>query len=233
MTDQRYAPPQAMLAEPAAGHRAGGQIDIGDAFREAWGATWANFGILIGAALVSALVSILGAATIVGIFLVLPVLGWGWFRFLLNVLDGAGEIRDQFAGFERYGQSLAGMIGLWVLMALIVLAGQALQYLGQFLHSTPVLVAGTALSVLWSFAFVMPRLAFVWYYLVDQRLSPAESIRACWDATRNQKLICFLLGLVSALITVVGLLFLVVGVIPALFVAALMQAAAYRQLVGR
>jgi len=232
MSDQRYAPPQAPLAEPEQRPRAGGQIDIGEAFREAWAATWANFGLLLGASLLGLIIAIASTVTIVGFFLILPVLGWGWCRFMLNMLDGRGEFQDQFAGFSQYGETLPGMLVLSLLMGLIGLAGQSVQYLGQFTHSGLITVAGVGVSLAWSF-MVMPRLAFVWYFLVDQRLAPSEAIRACWDATANQKLICFLLGLVSGLVTIVGFLCLVVGVIPALFVSALMQAAAYRQLVAR
>jgi uncharacterized membrane protein len=232
MTDQRYAPPLAALAEPRLRQGSGGQIDIGEAFREAWAAVWPNLGLLMGAALVSAGVALISVFTIVGIFLVLPLLTWGWWRLMLNVLDGSAELKDVFGGFERYRENLSAVMGLSMLMLLIALVGQSLQNLGQFLHSMPLLVFGTLVSVVWSFGF-MPRFAFVWYFLVDQQLQPAEAVRACWDATANQKLSCFVIGLVSWLVMLVGFLFLVVGVIPGAFVASLMQAAAYRQLVGR
>jgi uncharacterized membrane protein len=232
MTDQRYAPPLAALAEPRLRRSAGGQIDIGDAFREAWAAAWPNLGLLIGASFVGAVVSVAAACTFVGIFLVLPVLLWGWWRFLLNVLDGTGEVRDQFSGFENYRENLSGMMGLSGLMLMIALAGQSLQHLGGFLHSLPLVIFGLLVTVVWALV-AMPRFAFVWYFLVDQRLTPAEAVRACWDATANQKLWCFLVALVSWLTIFAGALFLFVGVIPAVYVASLFHAAVYRQLVGR
>jgi uncharacterized membrane protein len=232
MSDQRYAPPLATLAEPAARPRGGGQIDIGEAFREAWAATWPNLGLLLGATLVSGIAALLAVCTIVGIFVILPVLWWGWWRFLLNVLAGEGEVRDVFAGFSSYGENLSGMLGLGGLMLVIMLAGQSVQHLGQLLDSGVLMVLGTLASVCWSF-LVMPRLMFVWWFLVDQRLTPAEAIRASWDATENQRFTCLLVGLVSWLVSLVGFLFLVVGVIPAVFVSSLLQAAAYRQLAGR
>lgn len=231
MTDQRYAPPLATLAEPRL-RQAGGRIDIGEAFHEAWSALWPNLGLLIGAGIVSALASIAAVCTIVGIFLILPVLAWGWWRLQLNVLDGTGELRDQFAGFGSYGANLSAMMGLGSLMLMIGLAGQSVQYLGQFLGSMPLMLTGVAASLVWSFC-VLPRLAFVWYFLVDQGLTPSEAVRACWDATANQKLMCFLVGLVSWLIILVGLLCLIVGVIPGALFASLLHAAVYRQLAGR
>jgi uncharacterized membrane protein len=231
MTDQRYAPPLAPLAEPRL-RQAGGQIDLGAAFREAWAALWPNLGLLIGAGIVGALVSIAAVCTIVGIFLVLPVLAWGWWRLQLNVLDGTGEVKDQFAGFGSYGANLSGMMGLGSLMLMIGLAGQSLQYLGQLLGSLPLMMVGVAASFAWS-VIVLPRLAFVWYFLVDQGLTPSEAVRACWDATTGQRLMCLLVGLVSWLTILVGFLCLIVGVIPGALLASLMHAAVYRQLAGR
>jgi len=231
MSDERYAPPTAALAEPTQG-RGTGEIDLGEAFREAWAAVWPNFGLIIGTGLLGGLIALLSGLTIVGIIAVWPVLAWGSTRFLLNVLDGDAETRDLFAGFSNYGENLRAMLNLGGLMLLIALAGQALSHLGTFLGSTVVMVLGGLVSLYWSLC-VMPRLAFVGYYLVDQGLGASESIRASWDATQNQKLMCFVLGLVSGLIPLVGFLFLIVGVIPAVMVASLMQAAAYRQLAGR
>ena len=232
MSDQRYAPPMAALAEPALRSGGGGLIDIGEAFRQAWGAVWPNLGLLLGASIVSGLVALLSACTLIGVVVVWPVLWWGWWRLLLNVLDGEGEVRDLFSGFESYRENLSGMLNLSGLMLVIMLAGQSVSHLGQVVHSMPLMVLGTVASMGWSIG-VMPRLSFVWYFLVDQRLTPSEAVRASWDATANQLGLCFLLGLVSGLTTMLGFLFLIVGVIPAAFVASLMQAAAYRQLAGR
>jgi len=86
MSDDRYAPPTAALGDPAR-ERGTGRIDLGEAFREAWAATWSNFGLLLGAWLLLGVVSLLSILTVVGAFLILPVLLWGAFRFVLNVVD--------------------------------------------------------------------------------------------------------------------------------------------------
>jgi len=80
---------------------------------------------------------------------------------------------------------------------------------------------------------VMPRLAFAWYYAVDRELGPSEALWAAWEATSGQTGTCLIIALLSSVVMIMGVLFLLVGVVPAVMVAYLMQAAAYRQLAGR
>jgi hypothetical protein len=231
MSDQRYAPPSATLSEPSQ-HRGTGRIDLAEAFREAWGTTWANFGLLLGAAIVFTLASLLSVVTVIGIVAVLPVLFWGQVRFILNVLDGNAEIGDVFSGFSNYVPNLVATLGAGALFLGIAILGQVPQWIGQATHLAVLSLLGALISLGWSVG-VMPRLYFVWYYVVEQDMGPTDAIRASWAATADQKLICFVLGVVTGLVMMVGFLFLIVGVIPAAMVAALMQAVAYRQLQGR
>lgn len=231
MSDERYAPPTAPLSDSVR-QRGTGRIDLGEAFREAWAATWANFGLLLGVSLMFVVVAVLSAVTVVGGFLVLPVLIWGGFRFALNVIDGSAEAGDLFSGFSDYARVLGAMLVLSILMGLLYLVGQSLAIVGQVAGSAMLTFIGTLANLAWSLG-VMPRLAFVWYYVVDQNLDAVEALRTSWRVTSDQKLTCLLLGIVSGIIPVIGVLFLIVGVIPAVMIASLMQAAAYRQLAGR
>jgi uncharacterized membrane protein len=231
MSDERYAPPTAPLSDSSR-QRGTGRIDLGEAFREAWAATWANFGLLLGVSLMFFVVAVLASLTVVGIFVVLPVLLWGGFRFALNLIDGSAEASDLFSGFSDYGRVLGAMLVVTILMVLLYLVGQSLSVLGQMAGAPLVTFIGTVANLVWSLG-VMPRLAFVWYYVVDQDLSASEAVQTSWAATSDQKLTCLLLGIVSGIIPVIGVLFLLVGVIPAVMIASLMQAAAYRQLAGR
>lgn len=230
MSDERYAPPTASLGEPTR-ERGTGRIDLGEAFREAWAALWANFPLLLGVSLVFGILSLLAVVTVVGAFLVLPVLTWGGIRFILNVYDGSAEVSDLFSGFSEYGRALGSMLVLGILIVLIYSAGQALQILGQLSGSGLLTGVGAIVNLVWSFA-VVPRLAFVWFYVVDDGLAPVEALQASWSATQDQKLTCFLIAILSGLIPVIGLLCLLVGVIPAMMLVYLLQTAAYRQLVG-
>src|SRR5882672_3480827 len=109
MSDERYAPPTAALGDPTRA-RGTGRIDLGEAFREAWAATWANFPLLLAVWLLFFILAALSALTLVGLFLVLPVLAWGGTRFTLNVIDGGGEVGDLFSGFSDYGRVLGTML---------------------------------------------------------------------------------------------------------------------------
>lgn len=231
MSDERYAPPTAALGDPTR-ERGTGRIDLGEAFREAWAATWANFPLLLGAWLLLVVLAALSTLTFVGIFLVLPALVWGMTRFVLNVIDGNAEIGDLFSGFSDYARVLGAMLVLGILILVLYLAGQALAVVGQLSSSAFLTFVGAIVNLGWSLG-VMPRLAFVWYYVVDQGLAPVEALQTSWDATSDQKLTCLLIGVLSGVIPVIGVLCLVVGVIPAVMLVYLLQAAAYRQLAGR
>lgn len=231
MSDDRYAPPTAALGDPTR-ERGTGRIDLGEAFREAWAALWSNFGLMLGVSLVFLVVSVLSGLTIVGLFLVVPVLGWGGVRFALNVLEDKGELADVFSGFSDYARVLGTMLVLIILMMLLYFAGQALSILGQMAGSGFLSAVGAVVNLAWNLA-VMPRLTFVWYYVVDQELAPVEAVQESWNATTDQKLTCLLLGVLSTVIMLIGVLALIVGVIPAVMLVYLMQASAYRQLAGR
>jgi hypothetical protein len=65
-----------------------GEIDIKSCFKQAWKTCWANFPGWIGVMLVGGIVATLSAITIVGYFLVIPVLGAGAAIYILNALKG-------------------------------------------------------------------------------------------------------------------------------------------------
>jgi uncharacterized membrane protein len=232
MSDERYAPPSANLSAPTADVPGSGSFDLGVAFSEAWAATWANFGLLLGVSIVFALLLVTSAVTIVGLFLLIPVFSYGYVRFMLNVIDGKGQFSDLFSGFQDYGRALLSMLLLFVLTSLISGLGQAMNLIGSA-AGLPVLEAvGGLFSLGWTF-FVMARLSFAWFYAVDQGLGPVESLQASWDATTELKGACAALIILPIILILIGLLCLIVGVIPASMIAYLLPASAYRQMAGR
>jgi len=231
MSDDRYAPPTAALGDPAR-ERGTGRIDLGEAFREAWATLWANFPLMLSFWLLFFVLFLLSVLTVVGIFLVLPVLWWGAFRFTLNVMDGSAELGDLFSGFTDYGHTLAAMLLTGILLTLLYGVGQALALVGRLSESGLLTLVGGALNLAWSFA-IMPRLAFSPYYVVDRGLSPVEALQTAWSATSGQKLTCLVIGILSFVLPLLGFLCLVVGLIPASMLVYLLQASAYRQLAGR
>jgi uncharacterized membrane protein len=232
VSDERYAPPQAKLADEGSLSGGTGRFDLGVAFREAWAATWANFGLLLGAGIVSTLLFVVSALTVVGLFLIAPVLAWGGIRLVLNALDGRASFGDLWSGFSDYGRALVTMLVLFILQSLIGALGQSLSTIGQAAEMPMLAMVGGVVNLLWTF-LVTARLVFAWFYAVDQGMGPVESLQASWDATSLQKANCAALIVMAIAIVMVGLLALIVGVIPAVMITYLMQVSAYRQMVGR
>jgi uncharacterized membrane protein len=232
VSDERYAPPQAKLADEGSLSGGTGRFDLGVAFREAWAATWANFGLLLGAGIVSTVLFVVSALTVVGLFLIAPVLAWGGIRLVLNALDGRASFGDLWSGFSDYGRALVTMLVLFILQSLIGALGQSLSTIGQAAEMPMLAMVGGVVNLLWTF-LVTARLVFAWFYAVDQGMGPVESLQASWDATSLQKANCAALIVMAIAIVMVGLLALIVGVIPAVMITYLMQVSAYRQMVGR
>ncbi len=232
MSDDRYAPPQANLTRTDDAIPGTGSFDLGVAFNEAWSATWANFGLLLGVSLFATLLMLASAITVVGIFLLVPVFAWGVIRFMLNTIDGRPEFSDLFSGFQDYGRTLLAMLILFVLSSLISALGQALNLIGTAAGIPSLEAIGTIVNLAWTF-LVMARLNFAWFYAVDQGLGPVEALQASWDATSELKGNCAALVVMSLVVLLIGLLCLIIGVIPGAMIAYLLPVSAYRQMAGR
>lgn len=211
-----------------------GTVDIGVALSEAWAATWRNIWPWVGVLFLGGLVMVASMFTVIGIFLVWPVLFWGYILFNLKALDGQAEVGDLFAGFSRFGAVIWPMLGLGFLLFLAALPGQAVSNGAPFLvKRSPGLVTGfgTAFSLAWN-SFVTVRLYLAPYLVVEQKKGALEALQASWTITSEQKLNMALLGFISFLIVIAGALALLVGVIPATFLSYVTFASAYRQLTG-
>jgi hypothetical protein len=232
VSDERYAPPQAKLADDGALSGGSGRFDLGVAFREAWAATWANFGLLLGAGIVGSVLMGLSVVTVVGAFLIAPVLAWGGIRLMLNAFDGTASFGDLWSGFSDYGSALVSMLVLFLLQTLISALGQSLATIGQVAELPWLEGVGSLVNLAWAF-LVTARLVFAWFFAVDQGMGPVQALQASWDATADQKGNCAGLLILTIVIGIIGVLFLIVGLIPAIMVTYLMQVSAYRQMVGR
>jgi uncharacterized membrane protein len=232
VSDERYAPPQARLQDEGSLSGGTGTFDIGLAVRQGWDATWPNFWVLLGAGIVASVLAVLSFLTVVGAFLVVPVLAWGMIRLALNALDGKASFGDLWSGFSDYGRALVTMLVLYILQTLLNALGQSVSTIGEIAQAPSLTFIGIAVLVAWTF-FVTARLNFAWLYAVDQRMGPVEALQAAWDATAQQKVNCMVLFILSLVIPLIGVLGLVILVIPASMIAFLMQVSAYRQMVGR
>lgn len=209
-----------------------GTLDIALALRDGWDAMTTYLGPWVLVGTVGSLVALLSAATVIGAFIVVPVLFWGGVKFTLNTVDGGAKFGDLFSGFSFFGGALVGMWGLFLANFVLGLPGQVFSWGAALADAGALLIAvGYLISIAWTFA-IMVRFYFAPFYLVDQGMGVVESFRASWEATRHQKLNVLLMALVSAVVTVAGLLFLIIGVVFAAMVVYAAWASAYRQLSG-
>ncbi len=232
MSDERYAPPLAKLADEGSLSGGSGRFDLGVALREGWDATWANFGLLLGAGIVSTLLFVVSFLTVIGAFLIVPVLVWGGIRLVLNAYDRKATFGDLWSGFSDYGRALVAMLVLFLLQGLIGALGQSLSTIGQVAEISWLAALGGVVNLAWMF-LVTSRLVFAWFYAVDQGMGPVESLQASWDATTELKANCAGMIVLTFVVFAIGFLCLIVGVIPAVMITYLMQVSAYRQMVGR
>jgi hypothetical protein len=231
MSDNPYAPPTADLgAERVESVGGRGDFEIGTCLNDAWANTWANFPLWLVVGLVGLAASALAVLSVIGVVLVLPVLGWGATYFGLRMHDRHAEFGDLFAGFSRYGEALVGMLVLGVLMFLISLLGNSVQFLGTLTGSSELENLGILVS--WAFALLVTARLYFAYFLVVEGVAPMEALSRSWRATAASRWKVAGLVLLGIPIVLAGMLALVVGVIPATAMVYLMWVSAYRQTLG-
>lgn len=211
-----------------------GVVDPVRAVTEGWDSLKRNFGPWILMVLATGVVSMVAAATFIGVFVVLPVVFWGAVRFTLNAHDGDATVGDAFSGFSRYGEALGGMIVYFILAVVVGLPGSALSYINMALGfmgepSTLLAILAPLVSLVWTFG-VTVRLVYAPFFMVDQDMGAVEAMKASWEGTRSQILNNILLILLFIPVCLAGFLLLFVGIIPAMVVCYAALAAGYRQL---
>lgn len=233
MTDNPYQTPSSQVNRPTGRGPGGGtgRFTIGQSLSEAWTATINNLGVIIGAAIVSTIITFISAITIIGYFLVVPVMFWGMTRFALNLMDGRADFNDIFSGFTNYGSKLGRTLLLAILFFVVSLVGSIPQYIGIFMDSPLLIGVGWVFSMAFSI-FILSRLYFAIIYMVDRDLGAMESIQASLEGTRAMWGWVVLLAIVSSIVGMLGLLALLVGVIISMPVSYLMWVSAYRQMEG-
>lgn len=210
-----------------------GTIDIATAVKDGWHAMLENFGPYLAMGFLFFVLATVATITVLGLFLVVPVLFWGFTRFVLKTIDGGAEVSDLFAGFNEYGKALGPMLVLFIGYLLLNLVNQAFSA-GAQLIGGPVGIVMSIFGIVFGFLFMylVARLMFAPYLIVDRDLGAVEALSQSWRSTASQQVNVILLLIVTTLISVVGVLLLLVGVIPAVMVASSAVASAYRQLTG-
>lgn len=209
-----------------------GDFELGRCISDAWNATTQNFAVILGAGIVSFLLTIVSAFTFIGYFLVLPPLIWGGVALGLEALDSRARFDTLWSGFRNYGTALGRMLLLMIAMGVIGLIGNVPYYVGVFMDSGALMILGMLVSIVWALAF-MVRLYFAWMFAVDANLGATESITASLQATKGLWLKVALLALLSGVIAMAGFLALGVGALISVPMSYLMWGSAFRQMVGR
>ena len=113
------------------------------------------------------------------------------FAYLKAARNDKLEIRDMFEAFRNY----------WNAVLAKLLVG-AIVTVGFFLFIIPGIIFAC-------------KLAFTPYLVVDRRMAVIEAVKESWRMTNGHAWTVFLIGLLAIPISIVGLICLVVGVIPA------------------
>ena len=232
-TPNPYAPPSASLETPQAGVplAGSGSFDVGKCLSDGWELTWSFFPLWLGVGLVAFLVYLVLLATVIGIFLAIPVLAWGGARFLLNVYEERAQFGDLFSGFENYGSLILPTLGTMLLLGLIQNVGSVPMNLIDPESNLLLFTVGWLFLLFWS-VFVTLRVSFAWLIMVDRGSGPIDSIKQSWAITQGNVGKLVILYLASMAVITLGLLALFVGVLPAANVTAMAWVSAYRQMVG-
>lgn len=235
MDSSPYEAPRSDDLIPEDQRRAGdgsGNFSIGQCLSDAWAALTRNIAVILGTMLVTLLLSVVSIFSILGIILVIPVLYWGLITIGIKAIDGHAEFDAYWSGFRQYGKSLGRMLLLYIATIIIGIPGNIASNLELFTDSTGAILIGLAFSLLWS--IMMLRLNFAAPLAVDADRPALDSLGASWRLTRGIMFLkVILLGIVTFLVGVSGVILLGIGLLFTIPLAMLMWASAYRQMVGR
>ncbi len=142
---------------------------------------------------VAAAFSVLGILGYIYTILIANPIDYGIsFAYLKAARGDKPEIRDMFEAFRNY----------WNAVLANLLVG-AIVAVGLFLLIIPGIIFAC-------------KLAFTPYLVVDQKMKVIEAIKESWRMTDGHAWTIFLIGLLAIPISIVGLLCLIVGIIPAI-----------------
>lgn len=125
--------------------------------------------------------------------LLFPIFDFGAdLLYLRAVRDEPIDIKEMFKGFDRY---------LNIILANLLTAS--------------IIILGLIFLIIPGIIFAC-RLVFVPYLVMDRHLDPVKAVEKSWHMTRHHAWTIFGMGLLSILITILGIALLFVGIYPAL-----------------
>jgi hypothetical protein len=242
VAESPYATPRASLEQPRP-ILGGGEYTIGEIIGTAWNGFTARIGIALGTVALFLLIHGVGSnVPILNLIYVVAVsfpLQAGTILIAIKLADaGLGrnptiEVGDLFAGFSKYGSTMGAG---WLIFAILILPAGILSAavvgIGTAVDRDAgqiIMVAGLVVIMV-PVVYVALRLMFVFMLIMDQNMGAIESIKQSWALTNGHVLNLFIIGLLAVAATLVGLLLLVVGVIPAAAFVWGMMGATYRKI---
>lgn len=138
-----------------------------------------------------------------GILILNPVKYGVYYAHLRAARNDRVKVSDMFEVIPSYIHAVLASILIWILVSI-----------GLIFFIIPGI-------------FLACKLAFTPYLIVDRRMSFIDAMQESWEMTRGHMLQVFTVGLASIPVMVVGLLFLVVGMIPAWILIQLAWATLY------
>lgn len=169
-----------------------GTLEVGRAVSEGVGALLANLLQIIAVNVLLVVLLYMSCCTIIGFFVALPVLMWGFYAFTLQAIDGRGEIGTLFVGVGDPVSVTARMGGLLLCLGLIyspiavvstALMLPDIEGIMQGRQPDPIVQAlrfGVP-SLLWSLVTV--RVLLAPYFVVERDRGPLEALQGAWEAT--------------------------------------------------
>ena len=184
----------------------------GEAVRFGWETVTSNLGLFVVAVAIMLgvnLMPVVSGSIVVAIVasLLCLVVAMGLMRMSLRFVDGGrGELADLFATFSLIVKYILAS----VIVGIVVLVGVIL-----------LIIPG----IIWGV-----RLQFYGWAVVDKGAAPFEAVRMSWEMTRGSFWNLFLLGLVLALVNILGALALLVGLLVTVPLSVVAMGYVYRKL---
>lgn len=234
MTDNPYAAPESSLdpEEELGAIPGAGTFLLDRCLIDGWNKTIAHIGLVLITGFIAWVLFMVGYISIIGIVLLWPVIAWGGSRFTLNVHDGRPSFIDLFSGIQQYSDVALQALILCILVTLVGAPASVVVLIATTFDSVLLLLVGMLFSAVYS-CFVMSRLGFSFFFLVDQRVPAVRALQSSWKLTGPLWGRTILLALISYSIANSGILAFGVGVFFTIPVSYLMWVSAYRQAVGR
>lgn len=149
-------------------------------------------------------------------------LGVGAIKIALNLVDGKSAKIEQLWGYPQYFVHalvvVLAIAGLMLIMDLLIALGISLPLFGII-----------SLVVAVATVYIMLRLWFALYYVVDKEMKGVDALKASWNKTKGSVLTLFIFMLILVLLIIIGALALVVGLLVAIPVCYIAFTLVYRK----